>query len=464
LVLAPLVLALHAAVLFSAWQVVDRKPAQPQATAREADSAVVVVQAVVPAPVQMLVQSLVQTPAQAPAAAGADAPIPVSSFVTSAATITATPTATDPGRAPTPAPEAGPAPALQGPVAPSADPDGAAAPSQATGQRLPTAAAATPTPPPAPPSPSAPASPMPEALAAAAAPAALTPAATLGTPVAPAASSREAVPTAPALAESALSLTDDPTPQSQLPPPAADARAPTARAPSPPPAAATTNASTSPPSLPIYRGEPPPPATLHFTLRRATISGRGQLSWKHSAQGYELTLQGTVLGLRALEQTSRGHFDQGSLAPDRFLDSRRGRAARAANFRRDVGLISYSAGEQTYPLVRGAQDRLSWMLHLPAVMQANPALRQVGAELHMFVTGARGDGDVWGFRVISVDRLSLPVGDVPRALHLQRLPRYERDTQADIWLDPEQHHLPARVRLQSGEDVLDLVLERREGG
>jgi hypothetical protein len=234
------------------------------------------------------------------------------------------------------------------------------------------------------------------------------------------------------------------------------------------PAAGPAPSASAPPagaaSLPVYRGEAPPAATLHFSLRRAAVSGRGQMDWRPGAEGYELTLQATVLGLRALQQTSRGGWDLGSLAPDRFLDARRGREVRAANFRRDVGLISYSGPDTTYPLVRGAQDRLSWMLHLPAVMQANPALRRPGSELRMFVTGARGDGDVWAFRVVSVDRIMVPAGEVTRALHLQRLPRHDHDTQADIWLDPERHHLPVRVRLQSGDDTFDLVLDRLEGG
>lgn len=228
--------------------------------------------------------------------------------------------------------------------------------------------------------------------------------------------------------------------------------------------ASAPGSDTPPPSLPVYRGEAPPAATLHFSLRRAAVGGRGQLDWRPGPEGYELTLQATVLGLRALQQTSRGRWDLGGLAPERFLDTRRGRETRAANFRHDVGLISYSGPSQTYPLLRGSQDRLSWMLHLPAVMQANPALRAVGAELRMFVSGARGDGDIWAFRVVSVDRLALPVGEVAGALHLRRLPRHEHDTQADIWLDPARHHLPVRVRLQSGDDVFELVLDRLEGG
>jgi hypothetical protein len=454
----PLVVALHAMVVLGAWRAVEPRPG-PVAAAppMPTDTA--------PAKVREL--RLVASPPQADVVA-----------------------MRAPGAGPAGATEAAAeAPQTHRTVA-SASPTGAPGDVAHTPQATPASGTAAPLPTPA--APAAPAPPPAMATTVDPAPGPTHPSARImaaAAPPTPAASEADAVPVrapTPALATTPVAAARDMPQRTDLAPEAgagpapglADEPARPAGSPSRPaeaPAAATPPTSSVasrpthpgaavPASLPVYRGEVPPAATLHFSLRRGAVSGRGQLDWRPAPEGYELSLQATVLGVRALQQTSRGHWDLGGLAPERFVDTRRGREARAANFRHDVGLISYSGPSETYPLVRGAQDRLSWMLHLPAVMQANPPLRTVGTDLRMFVTGARGDGDIWAFRVLSHDRISTPAGEVPRALHLQRLPRKEHDTQADIWLDPARHHLPVRVRLKSGDDVIDLLLDRIEGG
>ena len=59
------------------------------------------------------------------------------------------------------------------------------------------------------------------------------------------------------------------------------------------------------------------------------------------------------------------------------------------------------------------------------------------------------------------------IRDRSDAVHLQRQPRRPYDTQADIWLDPVQHHLPVRLHLRvraTGEgSVLELQDVQRAG-
>jgi hypothetical protein len=111
-------------------------------------------------------------------------------------------------------------------------------------------------------------------------------------------------------------------------------------------------------------------------------------------------------------------------------------------------------------LVPGAQDRLSFMLQLSAIVDAAPEKRVAGAQIALFVTGARGDADVWTFTVESVDAVDVPAGRVPGALHLRREPRKPYDTRAELWLDPARSHLPVRVRLSSAErdETTDFLL------
>ncbi len=205
---------------------------------------------------------------------------------------------------------------------------------------------------------------------------------------------------------------------------------------------------------PVYTTRIPPPVLLSYELRRGPLSGRGSLRWQSGPEGYSAVLQARVLSLKAIDQTSNGRIDGAGIAPERFVDRRRGRSAMAANFQRGPGLISFSGPGHTFPLRPGTQDRLSWMLQLPAIVAADAARQAIGAETVLYVVGARGDAEVWTFVVRSRDALTLPSGAVAEALHLQRAsrPGQLHETQVDIWLDPARHHLPVQVHTRSNDD------------
>ncbi|MBX3607187.1 MAG: DUF3108 domain-containing protein [Piscinibacter sp.] len=212
----------------------------------------------------------------------------------------------------------------------------------------------------------------------------------------------------------------------------------------------------SPP--PLYKTVWPPAATLDYALRRGALSGTGSLVWRPADGRYELQLDGSVLGLRVLTQVSRGQLDSYGLAPQRFTDQRARRPMQAANFRRDIGRISFSGPSHEYPLWPGVQDRLSWMLQLAAIVAADPVRFRAGERIELQVVGARGDSGRWVFDVLGEDLLQTPVGPV-QTLHLRREPHGPHDAGSEVWLDPARHHLPARALLRSGaDDALELRL------
>ena len=213
---------------------------------------------------------------------------------------------------------------------------------------------------------------------------------------------------------------------------------------------------TAPPDAPpVPDGEPvptyvtllAPPFTLVYEMQRGGRTGQAALRWRPNAARYELELDASEVGPQAPGSASQGGFDAAGLAPERFVDRRRGRDQRAVNFQRDGGFISFSGPQLTHTLQPGAQDRLSWMLQLPAILQANPALAAAGSQVSLWVASARGESDAWTFTALGPDALDLPGGRVEGLLRLLRRPQRPFDMQVEVWLDPARHHLPVQVLL-----------------
>lgn len=241
------------------------------------------------------------------------------------------------------------------------------------------------------------------------------------------------------------------------PPPIADvaSAAPMPSAPAVDVAIAAPSAEAPPP---LYRTEMPPAATLRYLLQRGLLRGDGELHWRPGDGRYEIRLEGRVAGLAILTQVSTGGFDAAGLAPLRYTDQRPRRGVQAANFQRDVGKITFSGPSTEFPLVPGTQDRVSWMIQLAAAVAADPQRAAPGARTEFEVSGARADVDVWTFRSLGAETIT--AGGAPvSALHFIREPRSAYDTRVDVWLDPQQHHLPVRAALRNGDgEPLELVL------
>ena len=267
---------------------------------------------------------------------------------------------------------------------------------------------------------------------------------------------RQITPPAPVLAETSPAAGDDSaaaaghvapsTPADRstssndvLPRSSAKPDAPNAR---PPPPATVPGT-----QVPTYATQPAPAATLVYDMHRGGRSGRAELRWRPGTGRYELELDAAGFGPQAPGSASQGSFDAAGLAPERHVDRRRGRDQRAVNFQREGGFISFSGPQLTHTLQPGAQDRLSWMLQLPAILQANPALAAEGAQISLWVASARGESDVWTFNVQGSEPLDLPGGRVEGALRLLRRPLRPFDTQVEVWLDPARQHLPVQVLL-----------------
>lgn len=216
-------------------------------------------------------------------------------------------------------------------------------------------------------------------------------------------------------------------------------------------------------SVPVYKTSIPPSQTLRYNLKRGMLSGNGELRWQRDpptqpGAKYELQLDARIGSMVLLTQVSSGGFDSAGLAPVRFTDRRLRSSARAANFQRQRSLVTFSGPSVEYLLLRGTQDRLSWMIQLPAILTASPRLAASGEKVTLYVIGSRGDAALWDFRYVARERLSTDAGPVD-AVKFVREPRKPHDTTAEVWLDPSHHYLPVRARIGNPEEgpMLELV-------
>jgi hypothetical protein len=184
----------------------------------------------------------------------------------------------------------------------------------------------------------------------------------------------------------------------------------------------------------------------------------GELLWQPLADGYQLSLTFSALG-QSRSQTSRGSITTSGLTPLRFSDKYRSEVA--AHFDWEHARVTFSANTPDAVLLPGAQDRLSVVVQLGALIASQPSRFPAGTALTVQTVGPRG-ADLWPFEVQSLEQVDLPGGPLS-AIKLVRQPRQLYDQRVELWLAPSLGYLPARVRLtEANGDTLDQQWLSRE--
>lgn len=177
----------------------------------------------------------------------------------------------------------------------------------------------------------------------------------------------------------------------------------------------------------------------------------GELLWRNQGAEYNARLRYSVLGQTRM-QTSQGRITQTGLAPERFADKYRSEVA--AHFNYVQSKVTFSANTPDAELLPGAQDRLSVLVQLGALVASAPERYMPGTTVSLQTVGSRA-ADVWLFTVIQSEMLDLPGGSV-EGLRLERNPRQPYDQKVEVWLSPQLGYLPARVRItETNGDSID---------
>jgi len=113
-----------------------------------------------------------------------------------------------------------------------------------------------------------------------------------------------------------------------------------------------------------------PPLRMKYevtaTYRGVPLQGEGELTWRHDGKNYEAQLEARSPLLGSRRQRSEGRITPQGLEPLHFWD--KSRSEQAAHFDREHGRVTFSNNQPDAPLAAGAQDRLSVVLQLAALV------------------------------------------------------------------------------------------------
>lgn len=237
------------------------------------------------------------------------------------------------------------------------------------------------------------------------------------------------------------------------------------------PAGAASNGAGTGAGAAAGQAEAPPPTHVPGSVQLAfAVTGQmgaapmqgifGKLTWQQDGRQYNAQLSLNFLFKTIRGQHSNGTIGPGGIEPARFSDTRRSEVA--AHFMREQGQVVFSSNAPSVLLLPGAQDRLSVMLQLGALMAGDPGRYPPGAAFAIQTVGPR-DADLWIFKVDEDEHLTLPAGQY-NARKLTRNPRKPYDDKVELWLAPELGYLPVRIRqTQANGDFADFQLRDAQG-
>lgn len=184
----------------------------------------------------------------------------------------------------------------------------------------------------------------------------------------------------------------------------------------------------------------------------------GDFVWLQDGERYDARLALTFLFKTFRSWHSNGAIGSTGIEPQRFSDKRKTEVA--SHFVRDQKTVIFSNNSPSVPLLAGAQDRLSVLMQLGALMAGDPARYPPGSVIAVQTVGP-SDAEIWTFTVSGEEQVTVPAGEFT-VRRLTRNPRQPFDDKVELWLAPELGYLPVRMKLtQANQDFVDLELREQ---
>jgi hypothetical protein len=227
------------------------------------------------------------------------------------------------------------------------------------------------------------------------------------------------------------------------------------------PAPALTAASE--PDSKTYNIDLPPSADLKYDVQKtpkdgAAMYGSGTIKWQTDGSSYTVDGEFGVLFITALHFQSSGSIDDSGIVPELYSEKRFRKAQTNTHFHRERNTISFSSSTLSYPRSGGEQDRASIMWQLAGIGRGDSGKFVAGSSIDLFVAGTR-NAETWKMLIIGQEEITID-GVTTQTWHVARAPRSDtHDQRLDIWLAPDQHWYPVRLRYtESNGDFLDMTL------
>ena len=208
----------------------------------------------------------------------------------------------------------------------------------------------------------------------------------------------------------------------------------------------------------------PPSADLVYSIKARqkgmSIGGDAVVQWRAGDGKYSIATESHagIFG-KILENRSEGAVDSYGLAPATFFEKRFRKEPTTATFKRDAKTITFSTGDESYPIKGGEQDRTSAAWQLAAIARSAPEKFTPGSEWAFFVAGRR-DAEPWVFKVLKHEPVQTGVGEV-EAIHFSKSPpKSDQGQQVDLWLAPSLDWYPVRIRFDDDGDTVDQLLDK----
>ncbi|MCD6027677.1 MAG: hypothetical protein K0R08_2196, partial [Solimicrobium sp.] len=200
---------------------------------------------------------------------------------------------------------------------------------------------------------------------------------------------------------------------------------------------------------------PPPSATyLLDVVRREPKTpnpylGTGQLIWKQDGKNYSMHMDVGInilfTNIELYRMQSEGTIEGGGIKPCLARETRRGKSTTSTNFNYDSNTINFSSDAKIVSLSEGSQDRITVLMQLASVGNADPAQFQPGKNITIQVAEEK-DAPAYQFVITDQETLDTKLGPL-ETWHIVRPSRPGfYSSRIDIWLAPELNWLPVQIR------------------
>ncbi len=222
-----------------------------------------------------------------------------------------------------------------------------------------------------------------------------------------------------------------------------------------------------PPDVKRWQVALPPSAKFELDVIRKDAdgtnwSGSASIGWESDGSTYKATQEVGISLLIArvnlLQVNSEGTINEFGIAPAKFTEKRRNRAATATHFNQLEQKITFSSSERSVPLAAGAQDRATLLFQLAGIGRAD--VNQFGKPIDILV-GEDRNAQVYSFQLVGEDEIETRMGKLV-TWHLARPPKPgSYSAKLDIWLAPSLDWYPVQIRNTEGNGAVTTQIVKR---